>query len=89
MKRLIELCVRDYVWIHTAIGLLGNICFVIGSLLFLNQDKHVGTLFFIAGSSGMLIGSVGNAVVMAVEHRWRRRKEERERADRVAAEPRR
>lgn len=88
MKRLIELGVKDYVWIHTAIGLLGNVCFVIGSLLFLDQDRHIGTLFFIAGSIGMLIGSLGNAIAMAVERRWKRENQARERAARLAAKSR-
>lgn len=71
MKRLLEICVKDYAWIHTAIGLIGNICFIIGSLLFLDQDRTLGTYFFIVGSTGMFIGNVGNAVVMAIEQHWR------------------
>lgn len=77
MKRLIEICIRDYAWIHATIGLLGNIAFVAGSLLFLDQQQHHGTLFFITGSVGMLIGNLGNAVVMAVERRWKHERERR------------
>lgn len=75
MRRLIEICVRDYAWIHTIIGLLGNVAFVTGSVLFLMQQQQQGILFFIAGSLGMLIGNLGNAVVMMIERRWRRERE--------------
>lgn len=55
---------RNYTWVHMGIGILGNVSFFVGSLLFLSQSTQtVGKGFFIAGSLGMLIGSVGRAVV--------------------------
>lgn len=48
-------------WIHMAIGLAGNVFFVIGSVLFLlNMSAAV---FFVLGSVGMLIGSAGYLLV--------------------------
>jgi hypothetical protein len=72
MGKLLQAFVRDYAWVHTSIGLLGNLCFVIGSLLFLQEKQDLGTWFFIIGSAGMSIGSLGNAIVMYVERQWRK-----------------
>jgi uncharacterized membrane protein YhfC len=72
MKKLLQACVRDYAWIHTSIGLAGNLCFVIGSVLFMQEKQDLGIRFFIIGSAGMLIGSLGNAIVMYVERQWRK-----------------
>ena len=76
MKTLLNTCIKEYTWIHTSIGLLGNICFIIGSVLFMRQNQSLGIWFFIAGSTGMLIGNAGNAAAMYVQQRWRRRRGE-------------
>lgn len=58
---------RDYDWIHTGVGIAGNLMFFIGSILFLFEPaKVVGIWLFILGSFGMLVGSVGRAIVKDV-----------------------
>jgi hypothetical protein len=60
--------VRDYSWIHLSIGLIGNTCFFVGSILFLSKSLQLaGTWLFIVGAGGMLIGALGRAV-LEVEH---------------------
>jgi hypothetical protein len=61
--------VRRYKWVHLLLGLLGNVCFFIGSILFLlDSYKTMGAYFFIVGSGGMLIGSVGQIFVAYEKH---------------------
>ena len=56
--------VHQYQWFHLAMGLLGNTTFVIGSVFFLWESlKPAGVWLFIIGSVGMLLGSIGGAVV--------------------------
>jgi hypothetical protein len=56
--------VERFHWLHTSLGLLGNLCFFVGSVLFLWESaKLVGIWLFIVGSLGMLLGSLGDAVV--------------------------
>jgi hypothetical protein len=51
-------------WIHIGVGILGNMAFLIGSFCFLQESlKTVGVWLFILGSFGMLIGSIGSAIV--------------------------
>lgn len=67
--RTIRQLVSDYHWIHLGLGIVGNICFFVGSVFFLwEATKAAGVWLFIAGSFGMLIGSVGSAIVDAVRH---------------------
>jgi hypothetical protein len=55
---------RDYPWIHTGLGLVGNATFFVGSIFFLFTDlRMAGTWLFISGSLGMLIDSVGEALL--------------------------
>ncbi len=62
--RPLRLLFKKYGWIHLGVGLIGNISFVVGSAFFLYKDlKTAGTWLFIVGSSGMLIGTLGEAVV--------------------------
>lgn len=59
--------VRDYDWFHTGVGIAGNLLFFVGSVLFLFEPtKIVGIWLFILGSFGMLVGSVGRAIVKDV-----------------------
>lgn len=56
--------VSNYEWIHTGLGLVGNLAFLIGSILFLWESTQLaGTWLFIVGASGMLLGSIGRAIV--------------------------
>lgn len=64
---------HDYEWIHTGLGLIGNTCFFVGSIFFVwDSMKAQGVWLFIWGSLGMLIGSIGSAIVR-YERRARRR----------------
>jgi hypothetical protein len=67
--------VRDYEWFHTMVGIGGNIAFFVGSVLFLFEaTKRAGLWLFVAGSLGMLMGSVGAGLVRRVRrrHPWAR-----------------
>ncbi|WP_413160235.1 YrhK family protein [Capilliphycus salinus ALCB114379] len=70
MKPLKQI-IYKYKWVHTRIGILGNICFLIGSFLFLLEFQKAGVWWFIFGSTGMLIGNVGNAFVMGARNHRR------------------
>lgn len=66
--------VQEFGWIHTGIGLFGNITFVAGSVLFLpafEPLKTLGVWLFIAGASLMLIGNFGDLLVKIYEARSR------------------
>jgi hypothetical protein len=59
--------VRHYSWVHTVLGLVGNLSFLVGSVLFFwESTKVVGVWLFVVGAAGMLVGSVGDALV-----KWR------------------
>ena len=58
---------REYEWIHTGLGILGNVLFFVGSVLFLFESIHrIHVYAFIVGSFLMLVGSAGSAVVKYV-----------------------
>lgn len=60
----VRLFFHEFAWIHVGLGLIGNLSFAVGSVLFLFEPlKTVGIWLFIVGSFGMLIGSIGNAIV--------------------------
>lgn len=69
--RRISRLISDFRWVHTGLGLVGNLSFFVGSVCFLYTDliKEVGVWLFIIGSFGMLIGSLGEAVVRYERHR--------------------
>jgi hypothetical protein len=51
-------------WIHICLGLIGNFTFAVGSFLFFSEStKQLALRLFVIGSSRMLIGSVGSALV--------------------------
>lgn len=55
---------RNYEWIHVSLGLFGNLLFVAGSCMFLSEQLKTGALWlFVAGSTLMLTGALGNAVI--------------------------
>lgn len=67
MSRPLAILVRDYQWVHLTLGLIGNVCFVVGSVFFLYETlKTAGVWLFIVGSGGMLIGAIGSALVRLV-----------------------
>ncbi len=81
MKHAIQEFVHNYSWIHTGLGIFGGIVFFIGSIMFLSSDwVYWGTWLFIIGSLGMVIDSVGDAVL-----KWRH--EDHERARQLAHPP--
>ena len=70
MPRTLDQLVTDYDWVHTLLGLVGNVAFFVGSIFFLFESlKTPGVWLFIIGSFGMLIGSVGRVVVDKVGDR--------------------
>lgn len=63
---MLRTLVRDYEYVHITVGVLGNLQFFIGSILFLDQFQELRTLavwLFIVGAGFMLIGSLGSAVL--------------------------
>ena len=70
MPRTLDQLVDDYEWVHTLLGLIGNVAFFVGSVFFLFEPlKTAGIWLFIVGSFGMLVGSVGRVVVDKVTNR--------------------
>lgn len=64
--------VRRFPQVHLAIGLLGHALFITGSVLFITQHQDVGTWFFLAGSIGMFLGTLGELVRQLGRHRLAR-----------------
>lgn len=62
MKRSrVRAFLADFPWVHLGIGLFGNTTFVVGSVLFLTPSRQqAGIWLFILGSTGMLLGSLGD-----------------------------
>lgn len=61
-RRAIRL-VEDFHWLHTMLGLVGNVSFFVGSVFFLwEATKLAGIWLFIVGALGMMLGSIGDAV---------------------------
>ena len=62
----------EYRRLHLGIGIFGNLCFVLGSVLFFKRFDAWETFavwLFVVGSTGMLISAVGEAINAAVETR--------------------
>jgi hypothetical protein len=54
----------DYPWIHTGLGLIGNACFFVGSVFFFfGSLQTAGVWLFTLGSLGMLIDTLGDALL--------------------------
>ncbi len=61
---------REFPGAHLALGLFGNTLFVIGSVMFFwSTTKTLAIWLFVAGSLGMLVGSVGELLVRIEKHR--------------------
>jgi hypothetical protein len=80
MPNPIKTLVQDFGWIHTGIGLAGNILFFVGSVAFLPrlgkvhvpgaglvEWQTVGVWLFIFGAAFMAIGSLGALLVKIYE----------------------
>lgn len=55
----------DFEYIHTGLGICGNVAFVVGSVLFFQRFEQWHTLavwLFVVGSTLMLIGALGSAL---------------------------
>lgn len=62
---MIRTLVQDYEYIHLGLGLLGNLSFVVGSVLFYRQFEQLYALavtLFVAGSMLMFLGSLGSVL---------------------------
>lgn len=62
---MVRTLVQDYENIHTVVGMIGNLLFVVGSVLFFRAFEQYYTLavaLFVAGSAFMFIGSLGNGL---------------------------
>lgn len=53
---------RRFPQVHLLIGLLGNAVFIAGTALFMAQRQDVGVYFFLAGSCGMFLASLGEVL---------------------------
>ena len=66
LRRAERFALATLVWrfpqVHLAIGVVGNVLFVLGSLLFMTDRQDSGVVCFLAGSIGMLLGAVGETV---------------------------
>jgi hypothetical protein len=82
---------HEFRWIHTGLGLLGNSAFLAGSILFFYEGplKRIGIWLFVIGAAGMLIGSLGNAIVQAQFARGQRENRRRASGSEDATRPRR
>lgn len=70
---MVRILVQDYEYIHTIIGVIGNLLFVVGSVLFFKAFEQYYTLavaLFVVGSTFMFIGSLGNGL-----RRWWQRRD--------------
>lgn len=69
--RWIGSVVRDFPWVHLGLGLLGNMLFVVGSVLFFwGSTQTLAIWLFVVGSLGMFVGSLGELFVR-IEKRHR------------------
>ena len=62
----LRIILHDYGWIHRLIGVIGNLAFVVGSVLFLPAFENyqtVGVWLFIGGSALKLRGALGELLL--------------------------
>lgn len=90
MPNSIRTVVQEFGWIHTGIGLSGNVLFLVGSIAFLPglarvrmpwgavvEWQTVGVWLFIAGATLMAVGSLGSLLVQVYEAQARRQSADR------------
>lgn len=69
-RRWIGTVLRDFPWVHLGLGLMGNTLFFVGSVMFFWESvKTLAISFFVLGSLGMLVGSVGELLVRIEKRR--------------------
>lgn len=62
--------IRAFPTVHLAIGVVGNVVFFTGSVLFLwSLSQQVAIWLFIVGSFGMMLGAIGQAFYIHERHR--------------------
>jgi hypothetical protein len=62
--------IREFPVVHLVIGVVGNVIFFVGSVLFLwSALELVAIWLFIVGSFGMMLGAIGQAVYIHERHR--------------------
>ena len=62
--------VREFPAVHLAIGVIGNIIFFAGSVLFIWHTTEVVAIWlFIVGAFGMMLGAIGQAFYTYERHR--------------------
>ena len=69
---MIRIPVQEYEHVHTAIGIVGNFLFIVGSVLFYKSFDQYYTLavsLFVIGSFFMFVGSVGSGLRRMLERR--------------------
>ena len=67
---MIKAFVREFPTVHLVIGVIGNLVFFVGSILFIWQATELLAIWlFIAGSFGMLLGAIGQALYLRERHR--------------------
>ena len=69
---MIRTLVQEYEHVHTAIGIVGNFLFIVGSVLFYKAFDQYYTLavsLFVIGSLFMFVGSVGSGLRRMLERR--------------------
>ncbi len=67
---MIRTLVQEYEHVHTAIGITGNLLFLVGSVLFykaFEQFYALAVTMFTVGSAFMLIGSIGSGLRRLLE----------------------
>jgi hypothetical protein len=74
-RKILRKFFEEFEWIHITLGLIGNLTFFIGSILFFDESRQtVGVWLFTIGSFLMLIGSIGSGLVRYVERKKKKKK---------------
>ena len=66
IREFLTTLLHDFGWIHRGIGLIGNLTFLLGSILFLpsfSSLQTAGVWLFIGGSALMFVGALGEFLI--------------------------
>ncbi|GHF32562.1 hypothetical protein FHX82_005159 [Amycolatopsis bartoniae] len=62
--------IREFPTVHLVIGVIGNVIFFVGSVLFLwSWAEQLAIWLFIIGSFGMMLGAIGQAIYIHERNR--------------------